>query len=457
MRARTLQTIENTREADETIVQPGDEEVLADVADDEFAAHFNREQPPSLLVTTSRKPSASMFAFLTNLFETLPSATYYARRAFPLRKIVEHATSGGFTNLAVFNEDRTFSKGARVNGLLLVHLPAGPSAHFRLSNLVLSKDIKHHGRPTRHTPELILNNFTTALGHRVGRLFASLLPPAPQFAGRRVVTLHNQRDFIFFRHHRYVFEQKAASESDRTHTGHLAAATPPPPAGKRFKKKGAKKATATEAEEAPQQPARVKARLQELGPRFTLRLQVRDVARCDVGWLVCADALLCCAQTELTEGHFRPQARRVRVGAPAAGHRRRRLAPPLRAVSTAKWRWGSMVAMPPAVLDRAVLATPRGVCACNACRVPSCVSHAQSCKACGGQQSVGALAETTVTDSSKPGAFSLLVIKDNSAATAKHAAAVRDGVPVTTKSALLAALANLKRAGTGKRGREGAE
>ena len=65
------------------------------------------------------------------------------------------------------------------------------------------------------------------------------------------------------------------------------------------------------------------------------------------------------------------------------------------------------------------------------------------------------LAETTVTDSSKPGAFSLLVIKDNSAATEKHAAAVRDGVPVTTKSALLAALASLKRAG--KRGREGAE
>jgi ribosome production factor 1 len=66
-------------------VVPGDEEVTADVADDEFAAHFNREQPPSLLVTTSRKPSAEMFAFLSNLFETLPNATYYARRAFQAR------------------------------------------------------------------------------------------------------------------------------------------------------------------------------------------------------------------------------------------------------------------------------------------------------------------------------------------------------------------------------------
>lgn len=37
----------------------------------------------------------------------------------------------------VFNEDRK-----QINGLLLVHLPDGPTAQFRLSNLVLSTDIK---------------------------------------------------------------------------------------------------------------------------------------------------------------------------------------------------------------------------------------------------------------------------------------------------------------------------
>ncbi len=196
-----------------------------------------------------------------------------------------HAAGAGYTNVAIFNENRTFSKGARVNGLLLIHLPCGPSAHFRLSNLVLTKDIKGHGRPTRHIPELILNNFTTSLGHRVGRLFASLLPPAPQFAGRRVVTLHNQRDFIFFRHHRYVFEQKGANAAPRTHTGHLAGDTAPPPAGGaavRRQKKAKKKAGANgsgggggdAADEPPAPPAgKVHARLQELGPRFTLKLQ----------------------------------------------------------------------------------------------------------------------------------------------------------------------------------------
>lgn len=48
----------------------------------------------------------------------------------------------------------------------------------------------------------ILNSF---LGFFVTfRLIQSLFPQDPNFRGRRVVTFHNQRDFIFFRHHRYV-------------------------------------------------------------------------------------------------------------------------------------------------------------------------------------------------------------------------------------------------------------
>ncbi len=92
-----------------------------------------------------------------------------------------------------------FYTAPQINGMLLVHLPDGPTAHFRLSNLKLGRDIKGHGRATAHKPELILNHFDTRLGHRVGRMFASLFPQDPQFRGRRVVTFHNQRDFIFVR------------------------------------------------------------------------------------------------------------------------------------------------------------------------------------------------------------------------------------------------------------------
>jgi ribosome production factor 1 len=99
-------------------------------------------------------------------------------------------------------------------------------------------------------PELILNNFTTRLGLRVGRMFASIFPQDPEFRGRRAVTFHNQRDFIFFRHHRYIFEEKevkgkvSASSKDSTVD---------------VKKRTPKSA--------------VIARLQECGPRFTLKLQ----------------------------------------------------------------------------------------------------------------------------------------------------------------------------------------
>jgi len=150
----------------------------------------------------------------------------------------------------VVNENRK-----NPNGLLVVNLPEGPTAHFKLSSIKLSKKIKGHGKPTRHMPELLLNNFTTRLGHRVGRLLASIFPQDPQFKGRRTVTFHNQRDFIFFRHHRYVFEEKEVKEK--------APVVPGDDSGKKSKRSAPKTVTRKG----------VIARLQECGPRFTLKLQ----------------------------------------------------------------------------------------------------------------------------------------------------------------------------------------
>lgn len=75
--------------------------------------------------------------------------------------------------------------------------------------------MQNHARATSHRPELVLNNFDTRLGHRVGRMFASLFHQDPTFRGRRVVTFHNQRDFIFFRHHRYIFEERQKKEKGK--------------------------------------------------------------------------------------------------------------------------------------------------------------------------------------------------------------------------------------------------
>ena len=215
-------TIENQRVRDETFVEAGDEEVAEEDAEDEFASYFSQSTSPKVIITTSRKPSGEMFKFLENLFTVVPNAYYYARRAYTVQEIQKHAATRGFTDLLVFNENKKFSHGARVNGLLHVHLPEGPTCLYRLSSLVLTKKIKNHGRATNHYPELILNNFSTRMGHRVGRMFASVFPQRPEFNGRRVVTFHNQRDFIFFRHHRYIFETRLGKK--RQHQGHLATA-----------------------------------------------------------------------------------------------------------------------------------------------------------------------------------------------------------------------------------------
>jgi hypothetical protein len=53
--------------------------------------------------------------------------------------------------LLVFNEDRK-----EVNGLLHVHLPDGPTAHYRISSLVLGQDIKVWTAVWFHLVSLVL-------------------------------------------------------------------------------------------------------------------------------------------------------------------------------------------------------------------------------------------------------------------------------------------------------------
>ena len=71
----------------------------------------------------------------------------------------------------------------------MIHLPKGPTIHFKVTNIKLSEDIHHSGRVTDHNPELILNNFNTKIGRRVGRFFASLFPQNPDLRGKILLEL----------------------------------------------------------------------------------------------------------------------------------------------------------------------------------------------------------------------------------------------------------------------------
>ncbi|XP_068235102.1 probable ribosome production factor 1 [Palaemon carinicauda] len=214
-------TIESLREPDVTYVDSGDQEVEFDEATDKYANYYAKTYEPKVLITSSVNAHPRTLAFIKELCRMIPGSVRKFRRKSSVKKMVSGAKSHEFTDIIIINEDKR-----RPNGFLLIHLPEGPSAYFRLSNPKICKDIhRKYTEITAHRPEVILNNFRTRLGQMIGRMLGALFHYDPEFKGRRVCTFHNQRDYIFFRHHRYEFQN-----TEKVH-------------------------------------------LRELGPRFTLRLQ----------------------------------------------------------------------------------------------------------------------------------------------------------------------------------------
>lgn len=202
---------------------------------------------PKILITTSLHSTLHRQAdLLTDLF---PNSVYVRRSAhshahkFSVREIARFATNRNFTHVVILMEDHK-----RPHGLDIVHLPEGPMFHFSLTNWIDGKKIPGHGNPTGHIPELILNNFRTPLGLLTAHLFRTLFPASPELVGRTVVTLHNQRDFIFLRRHRYIFRDKRETEKSIV---------------------GADGKVVKGVED-------IRTGLQELGPRFTLKLRRVD-------------------------------------------------------------------------------------------------------------------------------------------------------------------------------------
>ncbi|KAL3647223.1 hypothetical protein CASFOL_008191 [Castilleja foliolosa] len=229
---KTPRTIENTREVDETVCKPDDDELFAGNDADEFSSILNQDIVPKVLITTCRFHSSRGPAFISDLLSVIPNAHYHKRGTYDLKKIVEYATKKDFTSVIVVHTNRR-----EPDGLLIIGLPEGPTAHFKLSKLALRKDIKNHGNPTNHQPELVLTNFTTRLGHRVGSANTVIIPSRPRFPWSASCYLPQST---------YIFETKENKESAS-------------------KGKGKKDEAAI-----PQE--KVIARLQECGPRFTLKL-----------------------------------------------------------------------------------------------------------------------------------------------------------------------------------------
>lgn len=214
-----------------------------------FPTLFSSDPPPTpkILITTSINSTLHKEGqLLTTLFPHsvyIPRSSHHYSHRFSVTEIASFATNRKYTAVIVLKEDLK-----KLTGLTIVHLPRGPTFHLSISNWIEGKRLPGHGNPTEHTPELILQNFRTPLGLLVAKQFQRMFPSQPQLEGRQVVTLHNQRDYIFLRRHRYVFREKR--ETEKNVVG---------PDGKEVK--------GVEG---------IRAGLQELGPRFTMKLRRVD-------------------------------------------------------------------------------------------------------------------------------------------------------------------------------------
>ena len=119
--------------------------------DDEYARAG--EEDPRIMLTTSRNPSTRLTAFVKELKLVFPNCTRLNRGGQVVKEMVESCRAGGYSDIIVVHEHR-----GEPDGLVVCHLPFGPTAYFGLMNCVARHDIKDTalGTVSEAYPHLIL-------------------------------------------------------------------------------------------------------------------------------------------------------------------------------------------------------------------------------------------------------------------------------------------------------------
>lgn len=103
--------------------------------DDEYANTLYSD--PQLLITTSRDPTNRLLQFAKELCILLPNATRINRGGTVMSEIAELGLRKGATDLIMLHEHR-----GQPDGLIVSHLPVGPTLYFGLQNVVLRHDVE---------------------------------------------------------------------------------------------------------------------------------------------------------------------------------------------------------------------------------------------------------------------------------------------------------------------------
>ncbi|XP_069503671.1 U3 small nucleolar ribonucleoprotein protein IMP4 isoform X1 [Ambystoma mexicanum] len=163
--------------------------------DDEY--RWAGVEDPKIMITTSRDPSSRLKMFAKEVKLIFPNAQRMNRGKHEMGSLVQACKANSVTDLIIVHEHR-----GTPDGLIVCHLPFGPTAYFTLCNVVMRHDIPDLGTMSEAYPHLIFHNFTSRLGQRVSSIMKYLFP-VPKDESKRVITFANQDDYISFRHHVY--------------------------------------------------------------------------------------------------------------------------------------------------------------------------------------------------------------------------------------------------------------
>ncbi|CAL6068909.1 U3_small nucleolar ribonucleoprotein protein IMP4 [Hexamita inflata] len=203
-------TIEKMRVPDATMaaheLDHVQEELVHAETNDELKAYFTQDVDPKIMLTTSYNSSIRTCQFAADIAKIFGGVVVYEERLHREENVRDLAISlidQGYTSLIVVQEN-----DHNPANLMLIALPYGPTAYFRLTNVFTRAELTGCVKPLEDAPpEVIMTNFKTRHGRRVGRLLQQCLSKKELLKARQVVTFHNQRDFIFFRAYRYIFDE----------------------------------------------------------------------------------------------------------------------------------------------------------------------------------------------------------------------------------------------------------
>eukprot|EP01084_Bolivina_argentea_P249159 416976_1 len=169
--------------------------------DDEYALAGIKD--PKILMTTSRNPTNKLLRFVKEIKLCYPNCVRINRGNIDMSELISTSISTGFNDVIIFHEHSGIP-----DGMIISHLPYGPTAYFSLKDVICRHDLPKHSLAniSEQIPHLIFNNFTTLLGQRVTRIIKYLYPVINhknKLKIRRVISYSNVNDFIIFRHHVY--------------------------------------------------------------------------------------------------------------------------------------------------------------------------------------------------------------------------------------------------------------